>query len=553
MKKKLTIILLSILAFSCSKDFLDRYPTTQLVIEQYYQTPEDATQAITAIYNSLLIDDWWSPIIFSEIASDECAGGGGSADDPGYQRTDRGMYQPNVDANREAWKYYYGGIYRANIYLENEGLINWTGKGDLQKYYKAEARFLRAYFHFLLTRMFGEIPALDKTISPAEIPTSRTPAEDIYAMIIEDLKYCVENGRSEKFGEISENNWGRANKWAAEAMIARIYLFYSGYYNKADIKGFTASDAQRYIDDLIQNGGFSLVPKYASLWRVPTYSELCKEGGILNQSLFNANYAGEINSECVWSIRYTTGSGYGSGYWMRLVGPRGTNIDPYGQGWGGYTVLPSLWNSYESEDTRKTATILSWDSEGIVYDYVVNSQAQYTGFNAKKYEIASKGGQPEDLVLGGTDWQFDAIEDYMVVRYADALLMAAELHLINGDASALTYLNQVRERAYGNSSHNYSSLTFENIYNERKLELALEGIRYWDVLRYCKGDFSKLAGMLTYMDENDGGDFSQTTDKESLDVDGNNFVEKKGLFQIPESELELMKEVIEQNPGYTNN
>jgi hypothetical protein len=550
MKKITSIIIISLLAFGCSKDFLDRYPTTALVVEQFYQTPADATQAITTIYNSLLIEDWWSQIIFSQIASDECAGGGGSADDPGFQRTDRGMTQINVDANRDTWKYYYGGIYRANIYLEKESLIDWKGKEQLRTYYLTEAKFLRAYFHFLLTREFGEIPALDHTISPAEIPTSKTPAEDMFAFILDDLKYCADNGRSEQFGSITTENWGRANKWAAEAMIARVFLFYTGYYNKPDVKGFTAANAQTYIDDLIKNGGYSLVPKFASLWRVSTYSELCVAGDTINRNLFNANYAGEINPEVVWSIRYVPGSGFGSGLWQRLVGPRGTNIDPYGQGWGGYTVLPITWNWFDSTDTRRDATILNWDKEGLVYDYATNTQAQYTGYNVKKYEIASVNGIPEDLTLGGTDWQSDAVEDYMVVRYADVLLMAAELHLLNGDETALTYLNEVRARAYGNTDHNYSSLSFDNIYAERKLELSCEGIRYWDILRYCKGDFSKLVTALTYVDNNDGGDYSQSTDKESLDVDGNNFAERKGLFQIPQSEIDLMKDVITQNEGY---
>jgi len=87
---------------------------------------------------------------------------------------------------------------------------------------------------------------------------------------------------------------------------------------------------------------------------------------------------------------------------------------------------------------------------------------------------------------------------------------------------------------------------------ERKLELACEGLRYFDILRSCKGDFSKLVPVLTYIDNNDEGDFSQTLDYYSLDVDGNNFVATKGLFQIPRNEIDLMQGAIEQNPGYGN-
>lgn len=542
MKKYIFLLIITLFATSCNDDFLERYPNTKLVIEEYYATPEDATQAVTAIYNMLLRDDWWCPIIFSELASDECAGGGGSGDGGGFPRTDRFIQQPEANANQDAWRIYFGGIYRANIYLDSEGQIDWTGNEVLRAQYQAEARFLRAYFNFLLTRMFGEIPLLDKVIAPNAIP-GRATAEELFTYIMSDLEFAAENAISSTYPELAADvpNWGRVTKWAADAMIARVYLFYSGYYNDETIGDFSATDARDYIDDVILHSQHSLVSQFASLWRVPSISEL---GNI-------SNYAGEINSEAVWSIRYTPGTGYGSSRWQRMIGPRNTNIDPYGQGWGGMPVLPSLWNLYDPTDIRRTATILSWDDEGLVYDYSTSQQAQYTGYNPKKYEIVSIGGVPE----ARPDWQFDAFEDYMVVRYSDVLLMGAELHLISGDVGStpLGWLNSVRERAFGNADQNYTSLTLENIYAERKLELACEGIRYWDILRYCKGDFSKLIPILTYIDESDGGDFSQTSDAESLDVDGNNFVEKKGLFQIPQNELELLEGIIEQNPGYTNN
>ncbi len=209
--------------------------------------------------------------------------------------------------------------------------------------------------------------------------------------------------------------------------------------------------------------------------------------------------------------------------------------------------IPSGKHELEQGISRKTAIILSWDDEGLVYDWETNAQAQYTGYNCKKYEIVSIDGVPE----ASPDWQINAFEDFMVIRFADVLLMAAELELNAGNSgTALDYVNRVRERAFGDNSHNYSSLTIDDIFQERKLELAFEGIRYWDILRSCKGDFSKLADILTYVDENDGGDFSQTSDVVSLDVDGNNFVATKGLFQIPQNEIDLMEGIIEQNPGY---
>jgi starch-binding outer membrane protein, SusD/RagB family len=485
-------------------------------------TPEDATADLAAIYNVLKKDDWCSSFLLSEIASDECAGGAGTSDSPFYISLDRSLQQSDPSAFITPWNAYYGGILLANTYLINEYKIDWTGHEAQRTQYQAETRFLRAYMHFYLARMFGEIPWIDHVFSLDDMP-SATPAKELYSSIVDDLKFCADSGLTVSYPGYNAD-WGRATKWAAEALIGRVYLFYSGFYNDPELNNLTGSDARAYIDDVIQNGGFSLVSEYASLWRVPAYSEL---GGGTSID----GYAGEINTEVVWSVRLdpATRDSYYQQF-MRMIGPRGTNIDPYGQGWGAMPVLPSLWNEYDTADTRRTATILSWDDEGLTYDWVSNGQAQYTGYNSKKYEIASVGGAPETQ----PDWQADNFEDYMVIRYADVLLMGAEFHLTDGDMpTALSYINMVRTRAFGDGSHNYVTLTMDDIAAERKLELACEGIRYWDILRSCKGDFSKLASILTNIDDADGGDYSQTTDTQSKDVDGNNFIATEGLFPQP--------------------
>lgn len=544
MKKIVITLILFVGLLSCNEDFLDRYPTTEIVTESYYKTPEDATKAVTAIYNMLLRDDWWSMILFSEIQSDNCAGGAGSGDGGGFQRVDKALQWPESNAHANNWTTYFGGIFRANIYLESEGLIDWTGNENLRRQYQAEARFLRAYYHFYLTQAFGEIPALTHTIVPDEVPP-RTPAEELYDIILQDLIFAAENAMPVAYSALPAEDVGRITSWAAKSMIARVYMFYSGYYNDATLMNFTAADARTYIDDVINNSGHDLVPEFASLWRVSSYSELGGDTSI-------NEYAGEVHQEAVWSIRYVNSGNatlWGGGRWQRMVGPRNTNIDPYGNGWGGATVMPTLWNAFADDDPRKTASILSWDDEGLVYDHVGAQQAQYTGYNIKKYLIASVGGRPE----AQPDWQWNTFEDFMVIRFADILLMGAELHLLPGGnaGTALTYFNRVRERAFGDASHNFASITVEDVLKERRLELAFENVRYWDILRSTNGDFSKLISILTYVDDTDGGDYSQDSDPTSLDVDGNNFVATRGLLQIPQNELDLMRGVIEQNPGFT--
>ncbi len=542
MKRIIILSSLILLMIGCSEDFLEKQPTTSSVVENFYQSPEDATQAITTIYNMLTYEDWWSKFILSNQASDDCAGGGGSGDGGGYQITDRGLTQTSTAANKEPWRFCYGLIYRANTYIQAETQIDWTGNEGLKKQYLSEARFLRAYAHFYLAQMFGEVPAVT-TINAPDAVFPRTPASELYTIILDDLKYCAENGLSEPYSSMKSENWGRATKWAAEAMIARVFLYYTGYYNQESLGEYTVASVSNYIEDCINNSGHDLVSQYASLWYVSARSEL---GGL-------QYYAGERNPEAVWSITYDASSNLTWSKLQRMIGPRNTNIEPYGNGWGAIPVLPSLWNLYNDADSRKKATILSWDDEGIVYDYNTQQQAQYSGYNTKKYMISATGTTNEVEILGGKDWQTKAYEDIMTIRFADVLLMGAELRVIKsgaGDGTALTYLNRVRQRAFGTAGYNYTSASIENIMAERRLELACEGLRYYDILRSCKGDFSKLSGILTYNDESDGADYSGSAETSSLDVDGNNFAARKGLFQIPQSELELMGGIIEQNPGF---
>jgi len=548
MKKILSLIIIVLLAVGCKKDFVDKFPNQSTAVDVFYKTPADATQALTSIYDMLLQDDWWSSIFMSECASDDCTGGAGNTDGGGYTRWDRGLQQPEANANQILWQIYYGGIYRANVYLEREKGIDWTGHDSLRIQYQAEARFLRAYFHFYITRLFGEVPFLDHTPLPTEFPP-RTPAAKLYASIINDLQFCVYHGLSAKYGAMDPLNWGRATKWAAEAMIGRVFLFYTGYYNQTELTGttmsgdafnYTANNARDAIDDVINNSGHDLVPKFASLWRVSCVSQL----GNISQ------YAGEVNPEVLWSVRFVVGRGVNT--FHRLIGPRYTNKDPYGQGWGGMFVMPNLWTAFDTSDLRRKATILSYDDEKITYNYVQYAQANYTGYSSKKYENLSVGGATEASNFG--DWQTNDAEDYIVIRFADVLLMGAELHLITGDlGKAKDLVNKVRERAFGNSTHDFASVTLDDIFQERRFELACEGIRYFDILRSCKGDFTKLIDILTYVDPRDPAPFNvdaNSMEMNYLNVDGHNFVDKKGLFQLPQVELDLMKGAIKQNPGY---
>lgn len=139
---------------ACSADFLEKEPYTEKVAENFYKTPNDAYEGLIAVYDILQRDEYGCPLLVSEQASDNCFGGYGMSDGQGDLEWDRFLYVSNKDMNSLAWKTPYQGIYRANILLENLDKVNWGTDTTLKAKYEAEARFLRAHFHFQLANVW---------------------------------------------------------------------------------------------------------------------------------------------------------------------------------------------------------------------------------------------------------------------------------------------------------------------------------------------------------------------------------------------------------------
>ncbi len=546
MNKVLVISIFTLFIAGCGKNFLDRLPVTKNVVQDFYKTPSDAADALTAVYNVLTYEDTDPINLLSEIASDDCFGGGGASDGDGLARYDRFIPQIGDNVNQNLWQEYYTAIYRANVLLENIGSVNWGSDTTLKTQYTAEDRFLRAYFYFNLTRLFGQVPLILHTITPGENTPAAT-AEDIFKAIAQDLMFAANSLPAIKYQNMDPTQYGHATKWAAEAMLGRVFLYYTGYWSQPDIGGIvTRQQVATYIDDVINSSGHSLVTNFASLWLVPAAST-------------GVTYAGEGNSESVFAIKYDivnkSNQQHGANWWSRMIGPRSYNVPPYGQGWGAATVNPHLWNDFDAADTiRRNASILSWAREKLTYTNV-GDQRQYTGFNAKKYEnLSTVAGQPEDVTLGSTNWQYDGYEDFMDMRLADVLLMGAELHLSDNVVLANTYINLVRTRGFGNSNHAVTltgndATSQQLIFQERRFELAFEGQRYWDLMRQCSNPNNNFAPLVQALTTTDPNGLSPQ-DLNSQTVDGNNAAAVKGLFQIPPVEIRLMNNVIHQNTGY---
>lgn len=541
--KKLYIITAIIIFFtSACEEYLEVHPYDRKVVGSFYKTPQDALEGLVAAYDPLQYGYSEHFILISEIASDNCFGGAGKSDDQRLQAWDKFVLTPF--SNEEPWDYNYQGIYRANMIMEKLGEVEWGEQPELEDQYMAEAKFLRAYYYFDLVRLYGNIPLLDKVITnPDELEIPQADPQDVYALIAQDLEYAIQTLEPIPYSNISPDDYGRVTKWAAEALLARVYLYYTGYYNQSDLAGeVTKDEARNYIDDVINNGGFSLVDSFKNLWA---------------QAL--DNFVGEDNSETVFAIKYTH-KGYGDGElydgsrWQIMIGLRTQNIPPYATGWGAATVNPKLWNDYETDDSRKEGSIIDIDS----YMYITQDddtltftdadQRQHTGYVWKKFmpisvEVVNDDGttQITSLItdLGGDDL-YDNRQDYPVIRYADVLLMAAELHLNDNLGLAQQYFNMVRDRAFLDDQHRITLTNDEDglatIREERRFELALEGHRYWDLLRA-----DGLAGNLSIANE-------AIDCLEPYEVDFRS--ETQGLFMIPEEQITLSNNTLVQNPGW---
>lgn len=517
----LAAILISLMA-ACSKSFLERSPVDQQTEASFYQNPDQALQALVAVYNQLEIGDFDNIHLVSELASDDCFGGGGTSDLV-WKQWDR--FQEASNMNLTLWQKYYTGIYRANVLLGKMDGVNWGADTTLKVQYTAEARFLRAYFYFDLVRMFGNIPLTTTPLTPAEYNTPQAKPEDVYKQIATDLKYAADNLPAIAYSAISPANYGRVNKWAAAALLGRVYLYYTGYYNQNDLAGvLTRADAITYLDNVITAGGYGLIDSFPRLWQASLNS-----------------FAGEDNKETIWSIKFTY---KGLGNWDQHNGNRmqvdiairNQVLGPYYKGWGAATVNNKLWDAYDPADTRRTGGIISVADEGLSTAFALGDQSQYTGYFWKKYMPMTDGNADSK----GGNFQIDNYYDDIVIRYSDVLLMAAELNLDGNLAKAQGYYDQVRDRAFLSTTHRKTLTSAaagkQLIMDERRFEFALEGLRYWDLLR--QGLTVAKAAI-----DNSGGDpqFNVTFRTET-----------QGLFKIPEQEISLSNNVYKQNPGWSN-
>ena len=559
MKFKLNILALGLFSLglaSCTDSFLDVESKTESSTGNYYKTESDAYRALVGCYDGWQCTTSSEGVGFylaSEMMADECYGATGVADGRNYQVIDRfDQAQSSSDLNlyETVWKNYYAAVYRCNELISRADGINWTSEAT-KGTYLGEAHAIRALCYFDMVRLWENIPLLD---TPTTDNIAQAAPDEVYRLIISDLKYAAENIPANAYPKAqAASNDGHITKYAAEALLARVYLFYSGYYGKepADL---TKAEALAAVEDVIASEEFDLVEEFKNLWPAASVTWTANADGSYTKT---DTYAGRGNVETVLAQKFNYTSDYNGNAdgnrWQVMIAPRNLITVPYGQGWGACTVSPKLVNSYQSGDTRAAASIIDYTSEGIAdrdnFSLLYNDQREYTGYGIKKYAPLAIWQQADDGTwsevnevmgkeIGAGEYQISQYQDFVVVRYSDVLLMAAEL----GSPNAQAYLDAVRDRAFGGDTGKRVTATKENILKERMYEFAFEGLRYWDLLRQgvdvAAAEIAETRTLLS------GGVEDVVT------IQGSKITATRGLCQIPYNQINLSNGVLKQNAGW---
>lgn len=536
---------------SCNESFLDVRSKTESTTGTSYKNESDAWRAVIGCYDGWRQTSSATGVGFylgAEIMSYECFGATGNADKRDYQVIDRfDISQSPADLNiyESDWENYYAAVYRCNELISREEQIAWNETGSKRGIYMGECRTIRALLYLDMVRLWGNIPLFEEPVN--ENRPQADPSE-VFALIFADLKYAIENIPADAYPkENVSSNDGHITKYAAEALFARAYLYYTGYYG-AEPSGATKAEALAALEDIISSDEYSLVSEFKNLW--PASSAGIAEIGDMETLL--GTYAGDGNSETILAMKFTSSQDYNGNNdgnrWQVMVGMRSLNFAPYGKGWGALTVNPSFVSEFKSGDTRRSASIIDMAGEGITsqsdFQASYKDQREYTGYTVKKYSpVCFADGTSASKEDGSGDFQISNHQDYVIIRYADVLLMAAEL----GSSNAQAYFDAVRRRAYTSGttlSVNYSQLsaTKDNIMQERRLEFAFESISYWDLLRqgvdYAAGKLALEASVYS------GGN------TDVVRVSADRIRTTKGLSQIPYNQITLANGVLKQNAGW---
>ena len=465
---------------ACKKDFLELKPISNVSTANFYQTQNDFAQAVNGAYAALLLTGQYQEYYnFAELPSDNVVkpGIGDQNDFSAF------TVRPNNAYLSRAWADGYAGIQRCNTILARIEAVSMDANAKAR--YVAEAKFLRALMYFNLVRYFGAVPLVTTEVTDVNqgYQYERAPVEQVYSQIIQDLSE-VENVLP--LAKAAE--FGRATKGAAKALLGKVYLTQRNFPMAAP-----------KLKEVIDLGEYSLVANYASLFQAAT----------------------ENNPEMVFAAQFKSGIGQGSSF-PQWFGPLGSSVFGAGlNGRGDMQPTTDLVQAYPTGDLRK----------GISLDSVVTRAPDGTITAIVRY--------PKKFPNGHND----SDNNWPIIRYADVLLMYAEaLNEVSyqGSGDAFIYYNLVRVRA-GLGEKTSVDLADQGAFRsaleqERRLELAFEGHRWFDLVRT-----QRAVEVINAKASNLGVIGSDNSGR----INANNLV-----FPIPQGQVDINPSKIKQNIGY---
>ncbi len=454
---------------SCGEDFLEVKPKGTELEDNYYRNADEALAGLIAVYDNVggVSGPYITKFIAANSASDDCfAGGGNSSDITDLQVWSNYTLDPATGPQGSLWSKCFSGIFRANVILSK--LPGVPMDEDLKARYTAEGKFLRAYFYFDLVRLFENVPLFSEPISTSEMyNVTQADPVDVYALIEQDLIDAIADLPATVPVAVEG---GRATEGAARALLGKVYLYQEKFTQAAaqfaEVNG-TPGGTSKF--------GYRLLDDFSDLWIFDNKHN--------SESIFSVNHTGEAKWGDWGCLSCTEGN------WLNImVNPRGfVKLAPeapdYVSGWSFNPVTPELESAMQG-DPRYSATIANLQTmeEGGMVEY--EKGFMNTGFFLEKFTSTE-----QDRNVGGVDvGNFD--QNLYDIRLADTYLMEAEaLVRGGGDAGrALALLDAVRARV----GLDTTPATLVNIKHERRMELAGEGHRWFDLVRW--GDAPTVLG-----------------------------------------------------------
>ncbi len=445
---------------SCSDSFLELTPTKDTT-EEFFNNEEHIEEALVAAYNPLQWPDWgngyYCPInIMSDIMADDIWVGGSSKTDNQFWHLMMDFSAMPNQTPTGLWIDEYSGVKRANDVLSYIDDVREELSQEFIDSVSAQARVLRAYYYNNLWKFWGNIPFFFDNLESMPYTAKQISADEVYDNVITDLEDVLD--MNELPMKAAEENLGRVT----QAMAYMLYTEMVMYQNDETRYG----RALGYMREIINSTLYDLHYPYADLWK--TSGEWCEE------SIWEINYKSDN------AVRsYSNPLASGGTVLPRLISPSQWPDGTAGvaQGWGFCPVRTETYERYAGNDQRRDATCFNAAAQGVEYD----KRYQDTGFFLAKY-IATPDGNANQKA----DADLNFCNNLRVYRYAECLLNAAELILrTGGDANeALGYYKLVRQRA--GISTDMTSVSIDDIINERQLEFVGEGKRYWDLVRTGK-------------------------------------------------------------------